>query len=224
MDFTPPVGANSTVAIGSEVTLNFTEVTSAGSITVDLLSPEDVSVPGTLDINGTAMKIETSATFSGPATVTFHYEDADPIDEVSDTKLKVLKKKTTGGAWQDVTTDVRPPVDEIDAQVDSFSDFMVVSAPADFNFTSFQRGDANNDGGEDISDAVYILLYLFSTNQPSCMDALDCNDDGAIHISDAVFLLGYLFTGKYIMTAPLYPEVGIDPTPDSLGCESYIFR
>ncbi|MBI4605053.1 MAG: c-type cytochrome [Planctomycetes bacterium] len=81
----------------------------------------------------------------------------------------------------------------------------------------FLRGDANDDGRADISDAVFVLGFLFlSADAPPCRSAADSNDDGKLDISDAVSLLGFLFLGDPQPPAP-FPEQGIDPTPD-LGC------
>jgi hypothetical protein len=64
------------------------------------------------------------------------------------------------------------------------------------------RGDANLDGSQDITDAIFILNFLFQGGEaPSCPDLADVNNDGAaqgidsVDISDAVFLLGFLFLG-----------------------------
>jgi hypothetical protein len=60
-----------------------------------------------------------------------------------------------------------------------------------------QPGDADNSGGINISDGVYLIAFIFSgglapvpVNQSG--DA-DCN--GAVNISDAVFLIAYIFSG-----------------------------
>jgi len=85
----------------------------------------------------------------------------------------------------------------------------------------FRRGDANNDGSMDMSDAIYTLGCLFLGQSCSdCDDATDANDDGAIDLSDPTYTLGHIFQGG---TAPPPPfaACGGDPTPDGLGCASY---
>ena len=81
----------------------------------------------------------------------------------------------------------------------------------------FIRGDANGDGSIDISDAIFILLYITGQNDPACMDALDSNDEGSINVVDAIYLFGYFFLGTDSPPPP-FPECGTDPTPDDLGC------
>jgi hypothetical protein len=81
----------------------------------------------------------------------------------------------------------------------------------------FLRGDANNDGDIDISDAVSIVTDLFLGQKAlaPCRDALDANDDGAIDITDAVYIIAFQFLGAPPPPPP-YPEPGPDPTPDSI--------
>jgi hypothetical protein len=85
----------------------------------------------------------------------------------------------------------------------------------------FRRGDANSDGGEDLSDAVAILLHLFAGGaEPACMKSADADDDGAVVVTDAIYLLDYLFQGGEAPPAPL-GNCGLDATPDSLACEGH---
>jgi len=57
-------------------------------------------------------------------------------------------------------------------------------------------GDADFDGGLDLTDAVYILSVLFlGQRSPLCVQAADFNGDQWIDLSDAVALLNYLFLG-----------------------------
>jgi hypothetical protein len=80
------------------------------------------------------------------------------------------------------------------------------------------RGDANDDGAIDVSDAVFMLLALFRPRaQPGCADALDSNDDGRNDISDPIRLLGFLFRGAPSPPPP-FPDCGADMTADGLGC------
>jgi parallel beta-helix repeat protein len=85
----------------------------------------------------------------------------------------------------------------------------------------FVRGDANTDGGTDISDAISGLLYLFGgDSEPSCLSALDINDDAALDISDPIVLLDHLFRGGPAPASPI-GACGSDPTTDALGCVAF---
>lgn len=63
-----------------------------------------------------------------------------------------------------------------------------------------QCGDANGDQAFDISDAVFVISYIFAGGSaPGDCNGThglgDANGDGAIDISDAVFLISYIFSG-----------------------------
>ena len=85
----------------------------------------------------------------------------------------------------------------------------------------FLRGDSNDDGFVDISDAVSVLGYLFQGgNAPYCADAADANDDGQVDIGDPILILRSLFQ-RSARIRPPYPRAGYDRTPDELDCDIY---
>ena len=60
----------------------------------------------------------------------------------------------------------------------------------------FICGDANASGNVDISDAVYLIAYIFSGGSaPVPLLAGDANCDSTVDISDAVYLISYIFSG-----------------------------
>ncbi len=67
------------------------------------------------------------------------------------------------------------------------------------NFTSAAPclcGDANGTGSVNISDAVFIISYIFgggAAPNPICLG--DANGSGSVNISDAVFIINYVFGG-----------------------------
>ena len=84
----------------------------------------------------------------------------------------------------------------------------------------FVRGDSNEDGGVDISDAVYILGWLFLGRELGCPAAMNANGDEAVDLSDPVWLLNHLFLGGLPPVAP-YPECGPGMLPsDRAMCET----
>jgi hypothetical protein len=61
-------------------------------------------------------------------------------------------------------------------------------------------GDANGNGSVNISDAVFIIAYIFSggsapgdCNIPQGLG--DANGSGSVNISDVVFIIAYIFAG-----------------------------
>ena len=82
----------------------------------------------------------------------------------------------------------------------------------------FIRGDANDDGVLNVSDAVFTLSFLFiGDEQPECLAANDTNDDGTLNITDVIRTLNFLFLGGTDAPPAPFPDPGADPTRD-LGC------
>jgi PKD repeat protein len=82
----------------------------------------------------------------------------------------------------------------------------------------FIRGDVDGSGVVEITDAIVLLNFLFLGGRaPRCMDAADLSDAGRVDISGAISVLNYLFLGGAAPRVP-FPNPGIDPTDDNLGC------
>jgi len=88
----------------------------------------------------------------------------------------------------------------------------------------FRRGDADDNGVVQLTDAIRILAFLFQGGPaPTCSDAADADDNSTVQLTDAIRILAFLFQGG---PEPLDPGstrgCGPDPTDDdNLGCESY---
>ena len=86
----------------------------------------------------------------------------------------------------------------------------------------FRRGDTNTDGEVDISDGVFVLLFLFAGgDRPSCGDAADVDDSAEIDLTDAVSVFNFLFLDGVAPPAP-GTACGPDPTDDDdIDCADY---
>ncbi|TFH65295.1 MAG: hypothetical protein E4G91_03005 [Candidatus Zixiibacteriota bacterium] len=85
---------------------------------------------------------------------------------------------------------------------------IVVVLTATIAADTFLCGDPNADGSVDISDAVYLISYIFSGGAaPQPILAGDANHDGSVDISDAVYLIAYIFSGG---PHPYCPPTDID--------------
>lgn len=85
----------------------------------------------------------------------------------------------------------------------------------------FMRGDINDNGAVDLSDAVFLLQYLFqSGKEPTCLDSADANDDGRVDLSDSVYILNYLFLGDTKLEES-FKGYSSDKTKDKLNCKQY---
>ena len=87
----------------------------------------------------------------------------------------------------------------------------------------FRRGEADDNGALNLTDAVFGLSALFipGSPMPTCLDAADSNDDGEFNLSDGVYSLNALFAGGPPPPAPGSLECGVDPTVDDLDCARY---
>ena len=82
----------------------------------------------------------------------------------------------------------------------------------------FLRGDCNDDGAVDISDAVCTLDWLFGGPAAvGCAAALNADGDAGVNITDAVSLLNFLFVGGAAPVAP-YPVCGPGVLPAEVSC------
>ena len=85
----------------------------------------------------------------------------------------------------------------------------------------FKRGDSNADDSMDLSDAIFLLSFLFADgDDPACLDSADANDDGTLDLSDGIMVLMYLFNNCDALPDP-FPQCGVDPTLDNLYCALY---
>jgi hypothetical protein len=80
-------------------------------------------------------------------------------------------------------------VEDYSSRVWSFVNQVVVTS---------NTGDANGDCYVDVSDAVYLIAYIFSGGSaPVPYRAGDVNCDDFVDISDVVYLIAYIFSGGY---------------------------
>ncbi len=88
----------------------------------------------------------------------------------------------------------------------------------------FRRGDMDDNGLMNITDAVFLLNGLFGGGPNyTCAEAADADDDGKINLTDAVFVLNRLFGGGPVPPDPGPVNCGPDRggSPADLGCDAY---
>jgi len=84
-------------------------------------------------------------------------------------------------------------------------DYVPVFEPGQIILAAALRGDANGDDIVDVSDAVYIINYIFADGLPpvsACGG--DANSDGYADVSDAVFIIDYVFVPGSPAPEPCY--------------------
>jgi hypothetical protein len=104
-------------------------------------------------------------------------------------------------------------VRNLDSKTSNARPFIYAVAPP-----AFIRGDANGDTVIDLSDAVRVVLHLFSGVLVDCEDALDVDDNESLDITDSIRILNYIFRGGAAPPAP-FPAAGTDPAGAALDCE-----
>ena len=78
----------------------------------------------------------------------------------------------------------------------------------------YRRGDANGNGSIDISDAVYVLNFLFNGGPaPACSPIANANGSGGVDISDGIAILSYLFGGLDSLPPLTEAEIEICESP-----------
>lgn len=85
-------------------------------------------------------------------------------------------------------------------------------------------GDANDDGGVNISDAVFIVNYVFIGGEaPNPLAVGNVNCDVGVNVSDAVFLIYYIFTGGNAPCDSYPASPNGDDIPDcDLNCPTVV--
>ena len=65
-----------------------------------------------------------------------------------------------------------------------------------FPFTTYTPGDVDGNGSVNVSDAVYVILYIFANGPVPVQPASgDVNCDGLSNISDVVYIINFVFLG-----------------------------
>ncbi|MEM7235377.1 MAG: dockerin type I repeat-containing protein, partial [Planctomycetota bacterium] len=76
----------------------------------------------------------------------------------------------------------------------------------------YRRGDVNDDGNVDVSDAVSMFLWLFAgAEAPDCLAAANTNGDGRHDLSDGIYVLAHLFRGGAEPPSPGPVDCGTAP-------------
>lgn len=91
----------------------------------------------------------------------------------------------------------------------------------DNEFLILRRGDANNDGVVNTTDAIFINNFLYMGGpEPPCMNQADADDNGQVTPSDSYLILNWLFSGGQAPPAPgPFNAICAEDPPPSPGCK-----
>ena len=100
----------------------------------------------------------------------------------------------------------------------------LVHGRLEFPSVSFRRGDVNDSGALEVTDAINLLGWLFlGSPGASCMDAADTDNSGRLDLSDAINILVFLFGGDLPPGPVLLGEGCVEDREgkaDGVSCES----
>ncbi len=173
----------------------------------------------------------------GPLVITIDQVSPQLVDETGGTTLLIEGNGWNPGAFvtlriggegieataplNTLITAILPPlasgqhdlVVEIDGQ-DEFVATPIVAVPF------FIRGDVDGDQSVNITDAIFLLrwLYLPASDPVPCPDSADLDDNGLIQLQDAIALLNFLFLYGDPPQPP-HPLEGADPDQTGPGCQ-----
>ena len=194
--------------------------TSGWPTDVFTLAPDVAPLPG----GGLLLTSSGTDSFSSTSLSVLQDIDGDGLDELAVGQF--------GGNGR--VRVLRMPFVSLDCDVDGILDSCEIAADASLDSDAdgrldscegrvvpepeFLRGDSNQDGRIDISDAFKPLAVLFLGAEPlQCEKAADVNDDGRVDVSDSTHLLDYLFREGPRPPLP-HALCGEDGTPDDLHC------
>lgn len=155
---------------------------SSSSTNLPLSNPYDASLGGTQDafvakFNSSAQTLQFSSYLGGSS--------SDYGESVVADTLGCLY---TTGSTSSSNFPLANPYDPTNSMSDCF--LTKICLPA------YVCGDANGSGAVSISDAVYLINYIFAGGPaPNPVVAADANCSGTVSISDAVYLINYIFAG-----------------------------
>ncbi len=184
-----PAGSDVAVALTSSVTVTFETVADDGetSVSIEETGPNP---PGGFEIVPSSPKayyeISTTAPYSGTIEICINYDPAQ-VAPGNEADLKLFHYN--GSSWDDVTTSIDEVNNVLCGETTTLSPF-IVARPV------YVCGDADGTAIVTISDAVYLIGYIFGGGPaPSPLASGDVDCSGIVTISDVVYLINYIFGG-----------------------------
>ncbi len=173
-------------------------VTSAYPILRNGLTDENIQAGKTA-----ALALYPLLSLSGTSRITIRYQDSDlelPAgvrgDELS---LRIFRWNEEETTWNQVGGQPDTVFNEVTADINAAGVYGAFTTTA---ASATPCGDVDASGQIDITDAVYLINYIFASGQPpqdSAAGDIDCN--GQTDITDAVFMINYIFASGAVPCA-----------------------
>ncbi len=169
------------VAPDSEIVVNISDITPTEDDTLTVTLADTATVQ--INNYGAARTYDLLVQIVTAATDTTFYHSNVVLDENCSHLISP--------DWRSSHDSIKIFCDEgIDGSIDSVFGIANAAAPR------FVCGDANGSGLVTISDAVFLINYIFGGGPaPYLISAGDANCNGQINISDVVYLINYIFVG-----------------------------
>ncbi len=181
-------GVDVEVALTGSVNLTFDEVTGDGTsvLMMTITGPDPVSFGIVPSDPPVYYNITTDATYSGLIEICIGYDDTELTGEE---EAGLTLQHHDGSNWVDITTSLDTENNIICGETSDLSPFVI-------GLKQFVCGDVNDDESINVSDAVYIINFVFvGGNAPDPLESADVNCDGSVNVSDAVYIINYVFVG-----------------------------
>ncbi len=184
-----PAGNDVAVAATDSVTVTFATVAEDGETSV-AINESGPNPPAGFEIVPSSpeayYEISTTAPYSGVIEICISYDPAQ-VAPGNEADLKLFHYN--GSGWDDITSSLDQGTNVICGETTSLSPF-IVARPA------YICGDADGTAIVTISDAVYLIGYIFGGGPaPSPLAAGDVDCSSIVTISDVVYLINYIFGG-----------------------------
>jgi FG-GAP-like repeat/Bacterial Ig-like domain/Dockerin type I domain/Beta-propeller repeat len=182
------IGVDVSVDLGGYVTVEFDEITGDGSTELEITTTGPGTTGFTIvpEIPPVYYNVTTTATFTGEILVCLPYDDTEMTLEE---EQALTIQHYDNGTWVNITYSVDTDANIICGLSDSLSPFVMA-------VLTYICGDANSDEVINVSDAVWIINYVFvGGDPPDPIESGDCNCDDTCNVSDAVWIINYVFVG-----------------------------
>ena len=159
---------------------------------------------------------EATAAETGTAAVVAITVSGEAVQDVATVSATLTQQDGLIGGGQAI--DNKVTADNSSQSICNTADVTIEFAQGIVN-PEFLRADTNDDGKNNLADAVWILNESFRSGTATpCQKAADANDDGTVDaIVDAAYIIAYQFESGSAPPAP-FGACGEDPTPDALDC------
>ncbi len=187
---TTPAGESVMVELGYGVSATFATVTDTGTTRLIISGEGPVLSLLYEPVPSSPISyyyLTTTAAFTGNIELCMEY-DAGDLSAAEEEVVAALHYENDD--WIDITSSLDTAANTVCGTTADLSPFLVA------HLRLYECADANGDGSISISDAVYIISYIFKGGPaPVPVMAADANCDYTINIMDPIYLINYIFRG-----------------------------